>query len=815
MPVRLGFHTKLMLVTIAIVLVTIVCLTLMQAVMTRQGYRDKGRAALDGVATTLHEAVTLQDSLNQQKIRADLDVLTTQFELSGFPVPEPLMEIEIRGPVAESADRGVILVPGFRHGRHYLHENTELVDKVAALTGSVITVLQRHEERLLRISTSLPTAAGWEQGSAVHKGHPAYEAVMLGEDYVGQEQFGHVWHHVGMTPIHDLGGEVIGALEVSRPLISADFAAFVRTVSVGQGGGSFALDRNLIPAIAPLRDSGFRGAITLDTLEEMAGNAPASLTMDDGRIVDVVTRYYAPWDMFFISWVAEEDLMQGVNSQLIRSALFSAGLPLALSLVLIWITGRQLLGPIRRLARMSSRVADGDFDFQIDYRANDDLGQTIAALRRMVDDLKHKLGFGKGVLEGVVIPCIVVDTENNISHVNQAALDVLGHSGVPADHIGRNMGEFAFSDARRLTLTQKAMNAGQQLEDEITLTHRQLGICAHLRVVVTPIHDLDEALIGAMAIWIDLTDEKARQTQIKMQNEVMARAAGDAGHISRKVSDASTELTGLIHASSTGAANQQSRALLAVDAMEQMTSSLAAMAEKAQSSAQLARQAVARAEHGNAVVQDSMQVMTEVADQARTLRNDLVRLGTTASNIGGIMSMVEEIADQTNLLALNAAIEAARAGTAGRGFAVVADEVRKLAEKTMLATREVDGIIGQIQTQIRENVHKAESTNTSMNRCAGLVNESGAALGSIVEIVSTTAQQIEDISHSVNAQQTSGQRIRMATDDMAAIAKDNARAMHESSQAVVRLDELARELLNVIASMEGPDHSEQALDDVA
>jgi methyl-accepting chemotaxis protein len=75
MPVRLGFHTKLILVTIAIVLVTIVCLTLMQAVMTRQGYRDKGRAALEGVAATLHEAVSLQDSLNQQKIRADLAVV--------------------------------------------------------------------------------------------------------------------------------------------------------------------------------------------------------------------------------------------------------------------------------------------------------------------------------------------------------------------------------------------------------------------------------------------------------------------------------------------------------------------------------------------------------------------------------------------------------------------------------------------------------------------------------------------------------------------------------------------------------------------
>lgn len=81
---RLGFQSKLFCMTLAVVVVTIVILTFMQAHMTRQGYRDKGRQGLAGVSDTLGQALHLQDTQGRRKLHADLDTLTSQFNLKGF-----------------------------------------------------------------------------------------------------------------------------------------------------------------------------------------------------------------------------------------------------------------------------------------------------------------------------------------------------------------------------------------------------------------------------------------------------------------------------------------------------------------------------------------------------------------------------------------------------------------------------------------------------------------------------------------------------------------------------------------------------------
>lgn len=111
-------------------------------------------------------------------------------------------------------------------------------------------------------------------------------------------------------------------------------------------------------------------------------------------------------------------------------------------------------------------------------------------------------------------------------------------------------------------------------------------------------------------------------------------------------------------------------------------------------------------------------------DKLNKMNVRVKELHNSATNIDGLVAVVNGVSEQTNLLALNASIEAARASEHGRGFSVVAEEVRKLADQSKQSV----GKIREQLTDIRNEVELITDAFKTMDESFHLnVNAAGMA----------------------------------------------------------------------------------------
>jgi len=166
-------------------------------------------------------------------------------------------------------------------------------------------------------------------------------------------------------------------------------------------------------------------------------------------------------------------------------------------------------------------------------------------------------------------------------------------------------------------------------------------------------------------------------------------------------------------------------------AVNQMAATVNEVAGFAGNAASATRTADEEVEKGNRVVADTAAAIGNLADTLEGASETVRQVSQDSANIESIIEVINGIAEQTNLLALNAAIEAARAGEQGRGFAVVADEVRSLATRTQDSTREIQEMIGKLQTGAGQAVSVMETSRELARETVAQTGEAQEALGRI------------------------------------------------------------------------------------
>jgi len=383
---------------------------------------------------------------------------------------------------------------------------------------------------------------------------------------------------------------------------------------------------------------------------------------------------------------------------------------LGIALLIGRLAANEITTGLGMLETAALRMSTGDLVLGVDYESEDELGDVGRALAALKDMLRSTIARVSSAAESA---------ERCAEEISAALVDVEAANAKHAHQTQEANKMIAVITARVSETSQLAAN----LDSTIDKSGNSL---------------IEFGATGAELI------ETASELTTKVDTvsnslEQMVRSVKQVAGISERLAEASEETS---------------------SSMEEMASAMRAVDTSAETTANLSREVVSKAELGQAKVVQTIEGMEAIREATDVAERVIRGLGARTSEIGGILDVIDDVADETNLLALNAAIIAAQAGEHGKAFSVVADEIKELADRVLASTKEIGSLIRAVQDESENAIGAIEAGSASVMSGVDLSAEAGRTLEEITvasresglrigEIVASVREQTRAASHVV------------------------------------------------------------------
>jgi twitching motility protein PilJ len=359
------------------------------------------------------------------------------------------------------------------------------------------------------------------------------------------------------------------------------------------------------------------------------------------------------------------------------------------------------------------------------------------------------------------------------------------------DEFGRLASSFNKMSRVILTTTSEAQRKAQEQEQAKEDLQRQ---------VIRLLDDVEGAARGDLTVQAEVTADVlgavADSFNLTIQNlrEIVEQVSVAA----RQVSKGSTENEIFARSLSADALRQAEELAVTLNSVQVMTDSIQRVAESAREAEEVARTASSTALKGGESVERTVAGILEIRETVAETTRKVKRLAESSQEISKIVALISQIASRTNLLALNASIEAARAGEAGRGFAIVADEVRQLADRAAKASKEIEQIVLQIQSETGGVMTAMEEGTQQVIEGTRLAEQAKRSLEDIIQVSNRIDVLVRSITADTVEQTETSRAVAQVMQSVELTAQETSQEAQRVSASLQNLVGVARDLLTSV-----------------
>ena len=359
------------------------------------------------------------------------------------------------------------------------------------------------------------------------------------------------------------------------------------------------------------------------------------------------------------------------------------------------------------------------------------------------------------------------------------------------DEFGKLAAEFNQMARIILTTTSEAQRKAEEQEQAKEDLQRQ---------VIRLLDDVEGAARGDLTVQAEVTADVlgavADSFNLTIQN--LREIVQQVKQATRQVSKGSTENEIFARSLSSDALRQAEELAVTLNSVQVMTNSIQRVAESAREAEEVARSASATALKGGEAVERTVSGILQIRETVAETTRKVKRLAESSQEISKIVALISQIASRTNLLALNASIEAARAGEAGRGFAIVADEVRQLADRAAKASKEIEQIVLQIQSETGSVMTAMEEGTQQVIEGTRLAEQAKRSLEDIIQVSNRIDALVRSITADTVEQTETSRAVAQVMQSVELTAQETSQEAQRVSGSLQSLVGVARDLLNSV-----------------
>ncbi|HEV2720158.1 MAG TPA: HAMP domain-containing methyl-accepting chemotaxis protein [Thermoanaerobaculia bacterium] len=431
--------------------------------------------------------------------------------------------------------------------------------------------------------------------------------------------------------------------------------------------------------------------------------------------------------------------------------LLIAGLTAVIFAVATYFLARDITAPMQRLMRLASAMAAGQFDVEPRVFADDEIGTLAASFAVTREHLRELIG-----------------------------------------NVGSRGGAIT-SGVRVMREGTDALLTGAR--EQSTMTEQSVASVFHVRT------EAESVLTAADTMTEAASDSAARSAELRASSQEVAARMEDLARSVEKSASGTDEIS--------ASANEMSRRTTVLSGLSndvlsfvaEMDATIRNIHETATTTETLASEASGHARTGREAVDETVSGIRTVQEATRRTIGAFESLQTSLGQIGQILTFIDEVTNRTNLLSFNAAIIAAQAGQNDFGFSVIADEIRQLADRTRQSTKEISGIIRNVQPVAQQALAALGESGDRVDRTVALAQNAAGALATILESAERSMTMSRTMARSLEEQARATKHLHEVTARMSEHVDEIDRATRGQAEATRLLSQEAERVSDIAAEV--------------